>query len=174
MSPDLPTVILLGAYVVLGTLIAMPSLAALHGRRRSRECSEFAGALVEFASTVRREGRCLTIDDEFLRRARKLGVPELMSFEYLCELPHPDPVVLADAAQRLALRLKRRVAFARKMLARTTSGRRRAALAAAAPAFALLLLGASGVVLPFGAFMMLMLLEALGCWLLWQLARVEV
>jgi len=174
MSPDFQAVALFCAYVVLGTLVAAPSLVAIQGRRRSRDCSEFASALVEFANTVRRERRCLAIDEEFLRRGRRLGVPELISFEYLRELAHPDPLVLAEAAQRLALRLKRRVAFARKMLARTASGRRRAALAAAAPAFAMLLLGASGVVLPPGTLMVLLLLETLGCWLLWYLARVEV
>src|SRR5262245_22105849 len=122
MSPDPWTAVQFGAYVVLGTLVAVPGLAAIQGRRRSRECSEFANALAEFAGTVRRDRRCLAIDDEFLNRARRLGVPELVSFVYLRELTHPDPLVLADAAQRLALRLKRRVAFARKMLARTASG----------------------------------------------------
>jgi Flp pilus assembly protein TadB len=162
------------ACLVLGVFVALPSLAALLGRRRSRECSEFAQALAEFAATVRRERRCLAIDESLLARARRLGVPELMSFEYLRELAQPEPALLAEAAQRLALRLKRRVAFARKMLARTASGRRRAALAAAAPAIFMLLLGVMRVVLPPAALTVLVLLEALGCWLLWYLARVEV
>src|SRR6185436_3903873 len=94
------------AFVVLAVLVALPSLAALQGRRRSRECSEFALALSEFATTVRRERRCLAIDETLLLRARRLGIPELVCFEYLRELVQPEPALLAEAAQRLALRLK--------------------------------------------------------------------
>jgi len=162
------------AYAVLAGLIALPSLAALHGRRRSRECSELAAALAEYSTALRRERCRVDIDEALLIRARQLAVPELVVFEYLHGLARPDPGLLADAAQRLALRLKRRVAFARKMLARTASGRRRAALAAALPALILVMLGASGVVLPMEALIPLLLLEAVGCWLLWYLARVEV
>ena len=46
---------------------------------------------------------------------------------HLQELTHAPPHLVADTAHRLALRLKRRVAFERKMLARTASGRRRGA-----------------------------------------------
>ena len=123
---------------------------------------------------MRREQRCTEFDDALLERARRLGVPELISFEYLRGAAHPDPALLADAAQRLALRLKRRVAFARKMLARTASGRRRAALAATAPLGVLWMLGATGVSVSPAALAVLLLLEALGCWLMWYLARVEV
>jgi hypothetical protein len=83
-------------------------------------------------------------------------------------------VLLADAARRLALRLKRRVAFERKMLARTATGRRRGAIAAATPAATLVALRLADVVLPLPAMVLLIVMEAFGCWLLWRLARVEV
>jgi hypothetical protein len=101
-------------------------------------------------------------------------VPEVISFEVALGLARATPEVLADAAQRLALRLKRRVAFERKMLARTRSGLLRGACAAAAAPFALLALSATGVAVPPGALALLLALEALGCWLLWRLAHVEV
>jgi len=161
-------------YAVLAALIALPSLAAFQARRRSRECSAFASRLTEFAAAVRREQRALAIEDSLLEAAADLRIPERTSFEYLRELTHPEPELLADSAQRLALRLKRRVAFTRKMLARTASGRRRAALAAAAPAFLLLCLHAMEVVVPVAALAVLIGLEAAGCWLVWRLARVGV
>ena len=163
----------LAACLALAGLIALPSLAALHRRRRSREGSEVASALLEFARAVRREQRCLDIDEALLTRARRLDIPEMISFDLLRELPVPTPELLAAAAQRLALRLKRRVAFQRKMLARTASGRRRGALAAAAPALVLLMLGTAGVALPLMALAMLLAFEGIGCWLLWQVGRVE-
>jgi Flp pilus assembly protein TadB len=166
--------LLVAGYLLLAALIALPSFAAYQGRRRSRECSEFASALADYAATLRREQRCLGLDEELLGRARRLGVPELVSFEYLRGLVQPDPALLADAAQRLALRLKRRVAFARKMLARTASGRRRAALVASVPALMMLWMAASGFALPPTALGLLLVLEGIGCWLLWYLARVEV
>jgi len=161
-------------FAVLTGLIALPSIAALQARRRSRDCSAFASRLVEFAAAVRREQRALAIDDSLLEAAAHLRIPERPSFEYLRELAQPEPELLADAAQRLALRLKRRVAFTRKMLARTASGRRRAALAATAPALLLLCLRWTGVVVPLPALVVLIALEAAGCWLVWRLARVGV
>ena len=159
---------------VLAALIAWPSVAALQARRRSRECSVLAGRLAEFAVAVRREQRALAIEDSLLEAAAHLAIPERPSFEYLRELAHPEPELLADAAQRLALRLKRRVAFTRKMLARTASGRRRAALAATAPAFLLVIVRAMGVIVPLPALVLLIGLEAAGCWLVWRLARIGV
>jgi hypothetical protein len=72
------------------------------------------------------------------------------------------------------LRLKRRVAFERKMLARTAPGRWRGSIAAAAPAVVLLALAGAGIVLPEPTLLWLLALETLGCWLLWRAARVEV
>ena len=162
-----------GASCVLAGLIALPSLAAFHRRRRSREGSEVASALAEFADAIRREQRCLGIDETLLTRAHRLNIPEMISFDLLRKLPAPTPALLADAAQRLALRLKRRVAFERKMLARTASGRRRGALAAAAPALVMLVLATAGVALPPSALAMLLTFEGIGCWLLLQVARIE-
>jgi len=161
-------------YAVLAALVAVPWLAAMHARRRSRECSAFASRLDEFAAAVRRERRALAIEDSLMEAAAELGIPERPSFEYLRELTQPEPELLADSAQRLALRLKRRVAFTRKMLARTASGRRRAALAATAPAFLMLCMQAAGVAVPLPAQVVLVVLEAAGCWLVWRLARVGV
>jgi hypothetical protein len=139
---------LLGACLVVAILIALP--AALAGRRRrlSRELGEVANALIEFAVAVRRAGQQLRVDESLLARARRLRIPEWISFEFAQAIPKPDPELLADSAQRLGLRLKRRVAFERKMLARTAAGRWRGSIAAAAPAAALLVLGAADILLP--------------------------
>ena len=165
---------LLATCLALGVLVALPSLLAGRRRRVSREQSEIANAFIEFAGSVRREQRRLTLDDRWLARARRLSIPEMITFEFVHDLAAPAPVLLAETAQRLGLRLKRRVAFERKMLARTASGRWRGSLAAAAPAMALLALAAAGVTLPPGALLLLLAVEALGCWLLWRLAYVEV
>jgi hypothetical protein len=158
---------------VLAMLVALPSIAASYQRRRSREGSEVAVALAEFAAAVKRERRSLPLEETLLARTRRLRLAEMVAFDFVLPLPALDPELLADAALRLALRLKRRVAFERKMLARTASGRRRGALAAAAPAIVILLLGTAGVMLPMTAITLLVAFEAIGCWLLWQVARVE-
>jgi hypothetical protein len=90
------------------------------------------------------------------------------------ELQRGGAAQLADAAQRLALRLRRRVAFDRKMLARTAPGLRRGAVAASVPPLMALLLHMGGVDIPLGAQLTLLLVEACGCALLWRLARVEI
>lgn len=169
-----PDYLLVAGCLVLGALIALPSFAAFCGRRRTRNCSEFANALVEYAARLRLERSPVLVDETLLERARNLGVRELISFEYLRDVTRADPALLADAAQRLALRLKRRVAFARKMLARTASGRRRAALAGGVPALLMLSLAAFGIMLPHSLLVVLLILEGIGCWLVWYLARVEV
>ena len=166
---------LLGACLVVGILIALP--AALAGRRRrlSRELSEVASALIDFAVAVRRAGQRAAASMRVCWRAPVgCGIPEWISFEFAQAMPAPDPELLADSAQRLALRLKRRVAFERKMLARTAAGRWRGSIAAAARPLVLLGLAAAGIVLPLAALAWLLALEALGCWLLWRAARVEV
>jgi hypothetical protein len=82
--------------------------------------------------------------------------------------------LLADTAQRLALRLKRRVAFERKMLARTASGRRRGAVAASIPPLVLLAFHAGGIQIPLAALLFVVAIEACGCWWLWRVARVDI
>jgi hypothetical protein len=165
---------LLATCLALGVLVALPTLLAGRRRRVSREQSDIASAFIEFANAVRREQRRLTMDDTLLWRARRQSIPEMITFEFVHDLATPAPDLLAETAQRLGLRLKRRVAFERKMLARTASGRWRGSLAAAAPAIALLGLDACDVILPAGALLLLLALEALGCWLLWRLAYVQV
>ena len=165
---------LLGACALIAILIALPALGAAARRRQSRELAQIADGFLEFAQAVRRTGTRLPVDEALMTSAQRLAIPELVSFEFILSAARTTPDLLADTAQRLGLRLKRRVAFERKMLARTAPGRWRGSLAAAAPALALLILAAAGMALPGGALLCLLLLEALGCWLLWQAARVEV
>lgn len=162
MEPD----IALGlACAVITALVTLPGIQVLSRRRASRESSAVAAALVERAGVV---------DEEFLARLRRLDIPDSIPFEFARQFGAADPALLAAAAQRLALRLKRRVAFERKMLARTAPGRRRGAIAAAAPGAAMLGLRLADVVLPLPAMALLIAVEAFGCWLLWRVARVEV
>ncbi|HEX6245036.1 MAG TPA: hypothetical protein VFZ61_29145, partial [Polyangiales bacterium] len=140
----------------------------------SRECSAVAAGLIDFAGAVRREHCCLALPDELQRRVHELPIPEVISFEFAQQLAHSDPGLLADSAQRLALRLKRRVAFERKMLARTASGRRRGAIAATAPGIALLGLRLAGLAPPFPALVLLVAVEAFGGGVVWRVSRVEV
>ena len=135
--------------------------------------ARIATGFMEFALAVRRADSRLALDDALLTSARSLAIPELVSFEFIQVSARTTPELLADTAQRLGLRLKRRVAFERKMLARTASGRRRGALAAAAPALVMVTLGTAGVALPLTALVMLLAFEGIGCWLLWQVTRVE-
>lgn len=171
MSPELAWLL---AGVLLAALVAVPALLARQRGRLSRQWSEAAVALSGFAAQVRGSQRVLAVDEDLSRRLHRLAIPELASFDLVCELRQSDPGLLADAAQRLALRLKRRAAFERKMLARTASGRRRGAIAAATPALAMLLAQVGGVTLPMAALALLVVLEVLGCWMLWRVAHVDV
>jgi hypothetical protein len=160
--------------LLLAMLIALPALGALQRRRRSRECSEVATALAAFAAALREAGGPMEMDARLLARARQLAIPEMLCLDYARELPRPQPELLADATQRLALRLKRRVAFERKMLARTASGRWRGAAAGSCAAVAALALHAVGLGLPAHSLMLLVALQGIGCCLLWRVAHVEV
>jgi Flp pilus assembly protein TadB len=169
---------LLAGLAGIAGFIALPAVIAMHRRRISREASEVATALAEFARDVRRSAHRQPLDESLRTRAERLRVPELASLLLAQELPqevnNTRAELVADSAQRLALRLKRRVAFERKMLARTASGRRRGAIAAAIPPLVLLLLRAAQIEVPMGALWSLLLVEGFGCWLLWRLARVEI
>lgn len=167
-------VALIAACSLIAALAALPALQAVHRRRTSRECSEVASGLIDYASVLRRGQHGLPLDEDLLARARRLRVPEVVTFEFAQHLARPDPHLLADTAQRLALRLKRRVAFERKMLARTASGRRRGAVAASIPPLVLLALHAGGIQVPLAALLFVVALEACGCWLLWRVARVQI
>ncbi|HKU89587.1 MAG TPA: hypothetical protein VJP84_07320 [Steroidobacteraceae bacterium] len=162
MDPDVALAL---ACLVITALVALPALQAVRRRRASRESSAMAATLVERAGVV---------DEEFLARLRRLDIPDSIPFEFARQFGVADPALLAGAAHRLALRLKRRVAFERKMLARTASGRRRGAIAAAAPGATMLGLRLADVVLPLPLMALLLAVEAFGCWLLWRVARVEV
>ena len=175
MSAD---TLLLAALPAIAGFIALPAFIAVCRRRATREASEVAVALAQFASAVRRDAaganRCQPLDADLSARAGRLRVPEFASLQLAQDLPHGTPELLADAAQRLALRLKRRIAFERKMLARTASGRRRGAVAAAIPPLALLLLNVCGFAVPQSTLVFVVCIEAFGCWLLWRLARVGI
>jgi hypothetical protein len=162
MDPDVALGI---ACLLITALVTLPMIQALRRRHTSRESSALASALVETAGVV---------DEELLARLRRLALPETIPFEFARQFGPADPALLAQAAHRLALRLKRRVAFERKMLARTAPGRRRGAIAAAAPGATMLGLRLADVMLPLPAMAVLIAVEVFGCWLLWRVARVEV
>ena len=171
MSPD---VALFASMAVFATLIALPALAAASRRRLMREASEVAVALSTLAAAVRKSAVCPPVDASLWRCARRLRAPEFTSLQLAHELPRASPELLADTAQRISLRLKRRVAFERKMLARTASGRRRGAIAASIPPLVLVVLHAGGFHIPHGALLLIVAIEGCGCWLLWRAARVEI
>jgi len=135
---------------------------------------EVASGLVDYAAAVRRESRCLPLDESLRSRIRRLRVSDAASLQLAQELQRGGADLLAEAAQRLALRLRRRVAFNRKMLARTAPGLRRGAVAASAPPLIAMLLHLGGLEIPVGAQLMLLMVEAAGCALLWRIARVEI
>jgi hypothetical protein len=170
--------LLLAALPAIAGFIALPAFAALCRRRATREASQVAAALAEFAAAARRDltrtQRCQPLDADLSARVQRLRVPEFVSLQLVHDLPRTRPELLADTAQRLALRLKRRVAFERKMLARTASGRRRGAVAAIIPPLLLLMFNAFGWSVPLGLLAFVTGFEAFGCWLLWRLARVGI
>jgi hypothetical protein len=165
---------LLASLLAFATLIALPALAAASRRRAMCEASEVAGALAALAARVRKGAVCPPLDATLWWRAQRLRAPEFTWLLLAHELPQGRPELLADTAQRLALRLKRRVAFERKMLARTASGRRRGAVAASVPPLALIALHAGGSPIPLAALLFVIAIEACGCWMLWRVARVEI
>src|SRR6476619_7254572 len=100
------------ALLTLFVLVAFPAVAAWRRRAQSREDSELALELQAFALAVRREA-ITAPDPEFLARISRLTrrVPETRAFLFAVELTRLTPVLLADTALRLGLRLRRRVAF---------------------------------------------------------------
>ena len=163
---------LLMPLVLLAVVLAWPALVAWQRRRESAEASAVAGELAEFARAVRRENGCRPLEPLLQLRVDRLRLPELGAFHLAPHLPNTSPELVADAAMRLALRLKRRVAFERKMLARTAAGRRRGAVAGALPPVVLLALAVEGAELPLIAWMFVAFAEGLGCWLLARFAKV--
>jgi hypothetical protein len=171
MSPDIA---LLSSMGVFAALIALPALAAASRRHAMREASEVAAELSSLAEEVRESAACPPLPASLRSRIQRLRAPEFASLLLAHELPQASPRLLADTAHRLALRLKRRVAFERKMLARTASGRRRGAVAASVPPAVLLAMYAGGLQIPFAALVFIVAVEGCGCWLLWRVARVEI
>ena len=166
--------LLLVSMVAFVSLIALPAVAAAHRRNKMREASEIAAEFSAVVSDVRKGAACLLPESSLWRRAEHLQAPEFPALLLAHELSQPGAELLADTAQRFATRLKRRVAFERKMLARTASGRRRGAVAASLPPAALLALHAVGIGVPLAALLFVVAVEACGCWLLWRVARVEI
>jgi hypothetical protein len=154
--------------------IALPAAAAWRRRRVSREASAVALELATFAQQVRGVARCLPLDETLHTRIVRLHMAEAAPLQLAQHLERGEPGALADAAQRLALRLRRRVAFDRKMLARTAPGLRRGAIAASLPPLLLWALQMAGAEIPAHAQLSLLVAEAAGCALLWRLARVEI
>jgi hypothetical protein len=169
MSTD-PTALV--ALAMLAAVLAWPVLLAAWRRGVNREASEVATALEAFADAARRAATCVEIDPALAVRMGRLGMPELSAFRLAPHLPNATPELVADAASRLALRLRRRIAFERKMLARTAPGRRRGAVAGALPPVMLLTLASVGAPVPVAALLLLAFAQALGCWLQARVARV--
>lgn len=159
---------------LLASFIAMPACAAWRRRHLSRLTSEAATELTTFAHAVRRESRCLPLDAALRARLIRLRVREWPALQLAQELAREDSATLADAAQRLALRLRRRVAFDRKMLARTASGLKRGAIAASIPPAIVLMLLGTGLSVPGSVLAALFAIEAFGCGLLWRLSSLEI
>src|SRR5687767_3631763 len=100
---------MLAAIVLLAIVLTWPALVAWQRRRESAEASAVATALAQFANEVRREHACRPLDPHLLERVDRLRLPELGAFHLAPNLPNTSPELVADAATRLALRLKRRV-----------------------------------------------------------------
>jgi hypothetical protein len=156
----------------LALLIALPALAAWRRRDQNREMRELADALIAHASALQ-SGEAGPLEPAIELRLDRLGIPDTAVLR-LAQEHAVQPALRVECAQRLALRLRRRVAFERKMLARAAPGLRRGAVAASAPPLMALLLQSAGVDIPLGARLALLLVEICGCVLLWRLARVEV
>lgn len=164
----------LGVIGVIAALIALPAVQVWWRRRVSRAATAVAAEVAEYARTLRGTEHAAPPDASLEARAQSLGLAEWTSVQMAQQLPNASPQLLADAADRFALRVRRRVAFERKMLARTASGRRRGAVAAAVPGILLVILGATGVEISAPALAVLAGLEVAGCWLLLRAARVEI
>jgi hypothetical protein len=162
------------ALALLVFFIALPAIAAWRRRGRSRLAIEAASDLAAFAERVRRDPRALALDDALATRLMRLRLGEMASLQLALALGRNDALLVADSAQRLALRLRRRVAFERKMLARTASGLRRGAVAASIPPVLASASMLAGIAIPAPALCMIAVAEAIGCVLLWQFARVEI
>jgi len=160
------------AIAMLGSVLAWPALVAWWRRGVSRDASDIAAALETFSADTRRATHCPEIDAVLARRVARLRMPEIGAFRLAPILPNATPELVADAAARLALRLRRRIAFERKMLARTASGRRRGAIAGAIPPVLLLTLAGSGVEVPAVALVLLIAAQGVGCWLQARIAHV--
>ena len=162
----------------LALLIALPALAAWRRREQSREMRELADALIAHADTLqvgdsRTNAEMPPLEPAVQYRLDRLGIPDTVVLKLAQECAG-QRALRVDCAQRLALRLRRRVAFERKMLARAAPGLRRGAFAASAPPLVALLLQSVGVEIPLGARALLLVVEIFGCVLLWRLAQVEI
>ena len=162
------------ALPLFGALVALPATAAWRRRHASREASAVAMELADFARSVRGLARCVPMDDALRARISRMRVADVAPLQLAQHMGSLGPAALADAAQRSSLRLRRRVAFERKMLARTASGLRRGAVAASLPPLLVCAMQLVGVDIPTGAQLALLLAEAGGCALLWRLATVEI
>jgi hypothetical protein len=171
MAAELPQLLTLP---LLAIFIALPASAAWRRRRASREASDIAERLNAWAGVLLRDARLVPLEESLRLRLLRLRIKDTVLLQMAEETARGAAPVVAESAQRLALRLRRRVAFERKMLARTASGLRRGAVVAAIPPLVLLVMSFAGLRLPAPLLMTLLLLELAGCVLLWRLARVEI
>jgi hypothetical protein len=171
MPSDLPLPLLMP---IFGAIVALPAVAAWRRRRASREASAVALELAAFAEQVRSLARRVPLDEPLRARVTRMRTADAAPLQLAQEMERAGPAALADAAQRLSLRLRRRVAFDRKMLARTASGLRRGAVAASLPPLLVCAMQLAGLQVPAVAQGVLLLAEAVGCALLWRLTTVEI
>lgn len=162
------------AVLVLAMVLAWPAVFAAWRRHVNRGASEVAAALEAFADRSRLSDMLVEVDAALAQRIARLRLPEYNAFEVAPRLPNATPALVAAAAARLALRLRRRIAFERKMLARTASGRRRGAIGGALPPLVLLGFAGSGADLPGLVLLLLIGALGLGSWLQVRIAKVAI
>src|SRR6187402_2553076 len=90
--------LLLAALPAIAAFIALPAIVAVCRRRATREASEVAAALAEFAAASRRDlppsDPRQTLDADLSARAQRLRVPEFASLQLVQDLPTAPPELL--------------------------------------------------------------------------------
>jgi len=108
--------LLLAALPAIAGFIALPAFAALCRRRATREASQVAAALAEFAAAARRDLKrthdCQPLDADLSARVQRLRVPEFAALQLAQELPQARAAWNASSSQRPQRMLSRRSALA--------------------------------------------------------------
>ena len=125
--------LLLAALPAIAGFIALPAFAALCRRRATREASQVAAALAEFAAAARRDlkrtQRCQPLDADLSARVQRLRVPEFVSLQLVHDLPQDTPGIAgghraaSGAAAQAARRLRTQDAGAHGLGSASRRGR---------------------------------------------------